>query len=612
MKNYIIYLLSILAMSLLLACDRGGEFELGNNTLALTLSCSDITRADADVDALNENKILSLDCYFYAASPNATTADFNAPSLAHRRISSINVIERYTTYISFTEEEISTIFGNSNKCFIYVIANRPDSVALPATPAGPTIKQLKALEVESDFQTYTSPQSSFFMDSEGNDVVTLTVNPNGSKTLEGNVVLRRTAAKISFTISKFGLADDNDTVEINGKKYTPNYGGIRIIFDNGVQKSTIAPDVVPLTDTTSIYFDTEEISMQTTDGHAPCTLSKPFYSYPSDWSVTEEKDAYISLVVPWKAVGEDIFKPYHYKVPINPDKDKLERNIHYKISVQISMLGTLDPDQAVEIAPSYVIFDCLDWNNDEINAIITDFRYLMVEENSYVLNNVDEIKIPYWTSHECEIVGAKITQADIKTGGDKTISNPMSYITKEDDKIIYSKVLDNNYMSETFDFAPYTIEFTIQHTTESTKYQEKITITQYPAIYGDYKVNTDYTNGGDNNGSRYTMVNGYYSTGQNNHTNLGNQDIFASCTGYHTNFSPNMYVFTVTSVEGTDYVIGDPRTTEIDTELVNARRVYRNTTTNNRKQFFFVCIIYHFLCGYIYHNFVFYDIHIHF
>ena len=99
-------------MSLLLACDRGGEFELGNNTLALTLSCSDITRADADVDALNENKILSLDCYFYAASPNATTADFNAPSLAHRRISSINAIEQYTTYISFTEEEISTIFGN--------------------------------------------------------------------------------------------------------------------------------------------------------------------------------------------------------------------------------------------------------------------------------------------------------------------------------------------------------------------------------------------------------------------------------------------------------------------------------------------------------------------
>ena len=85
----------------------------------------------------------------------------------------------------------------------------------------------------------------------------------------------------------------------------------------------------------------------------------------------------------------------------------------------------------------------------------------------------------------------------------------------------------------------------------------------------------------NNNASRYTMVNGYYSTSQNNHEKLSNQDFFASCTGYHTNFSPNMYVFTITSVEGTNYVIGDPRTTEIDTELINAKRVYNNSGGNN-------------------------------
>lgn len=563
MKNYIIYLLSILTMSLLLACDRGGEFELGNNTLALTLSCSDITRADdPDVDALNENKIVSLDCFFYAASPNATTADFNAPSLAHRRISSLNAIGQHTTYISFEEEEISTIFSNSNRCFIYVIANCSSDILSSFPTSLPTINQLKSLTIESNFQNYNTRQSSFVMDSEGDDVVTLTVNDNGTKTLSGEVELRRAASKISFSISKFGLADDNDEVEINGKTYIPNYEGIRVIFNNGVQKSTIAPDVVSLTDTTSIYFDTEEISMQPTDGHSPCTLSMPFYSYPSDWSATEENDAYISLVVPWKAVDEDIYKPYHYKVPINPDKDKLERNIHYKISVQISMLGTLDPDQAVEIAPSYVIFDCLDWNNDEINAIITDFRYLMVEENSYVLNNVDKIEIPYWTSHPCEIVDAKITQANIKEGGDKTISNPMSYIELKDDKIIYSKVLDNNYMSETFDFAPYTITFTIQHTTESTKYQEKITITQYPAIYGEAEENWDYSNNynsknGANGNNGFVFVNGYQGSPSYN-SNLNR--FFGTANGRsNTSASPNRYIFTVTSVGNTDYVIGDPR-----------------------------------------------------
>ena len=582
MKNYIIYLLSIFAMSLLLACDRGGEFELGNNTLALTLSCSDITRAtDPDVDALNENKIVSLDCFFYAASPNATTADFDAPSLAHRRISSISATGQYTTYISFEDEDIARIFGNSNKCFIYVIANRPESVALPATPAGPTINQLKALVVESDFRTYTTPQSSFVMDSEGNDVVTLTVNDNNSKTLEGDVELRRAAAKISFTISKFGEKAGSDVVTINGKTYTPNYEGIYVIFNNCVYRSHIAPDVVSNDDINDRYCDVGDnnakkiamLSTKVTEDKftTPCTLSMPFYSYPSDWSETEEKDAYISLVVPWKTVDDAgaEFIPYHYKVPINPDKDKLERNIHYKISVQISMLGTLDPDQAVVVEPSYVIFDCLNWNNDEINAIITDFRYLMVEENSYVLNNVDEIKIPYWTSHECEIVDIKITRPNLITGGTDNITSGYT-LERNADHIYYKRELINDFTKNNFDFAPYTITFTIQHTTESDDYQEEITITQYPAVYGSQDINTDATNGGtDNQYQGFVWVNGYQGTSANN-----NQDYFSAATGLSNSTgvtSTTMLVFTVSSVEGTKYVIGDPREEVVNSDFMNEK-----------------------------------------
>jgi hypothetical protein len=291
----------------------------------------------------------------------------------------------------------------------------------------------------------------------------------------------------------------------------------------------------------------------------------PFYSYPSDRSVIEANNPYISLVVPWKAVDEDRYKSYYYKVPINHDGDELKRNIHYKISVQISMLGNVDPDEPVVITPSYVIFDCLSWNNDPINTSITDFRYLMVEENSYVLNNVDKIEIPYWSSHPCKIVNATIKQADIKTGGDKTISNPELYITLEDDKIIYSKELDNNYMSKTFDFTPYTITFTIQHTTDSAKYQEKITITQYPAIYGDYEENSDYSDIAEgidkaNENRGFVYVNGYQGN-DNTKWDENNDWFFGSVPGNSNRpmQSPNRYIFTITSVEGTDYIIGDPR-----------------------------------------------------
>ena len=383
-------------------------------------------------------------------------------------------------------------------------------------------------------------------------------------------MLRRTAAKISFTISEFVL----DEVEIKGKIYTPNYNGIYVIFNNCVYKSHIAPDVVSNDNINNRYCDVgdnnaKKIAMEVKEDESTtsCTLSKPFYSYPSEWSATEENDAYISLIVPWitedNAGGNAI--SYHYKVPINYDKDKIERNIHYTISVQISVLGTVDPEAPIEINPSYVVFDCLeDWNSDPINADMTNFHYLMVEENSYVLNNVNTIEIPYWTSRPCKIVGAKITQADIKTGGDKTISNPESYITLEDDKIIYSKVLDNNYMSETFDFAPYTIEFTIQHnTTESTKFQEKITITQYPAIYGDYEENSDYTNGKNNDKKGYVYVNGYQGDAA-----ASGYDFFCSVPGNtrldeNPPVSPNRYIFTITSVEGTPYVIGDPRDMDV-------------------------------------------------
>lgn len=607
MKNYIIYLISIFAVSLLLSCDRGGEIEIENNTLELILSCNNlgITRAtDQGVDALGENAIESIDCFFYKADEVFT---FNSSAIKHKRVTSLTDFApgAYKASISFSEDEFKEIFGNlketntGDSCFIYVIANL--NLSNESLPDTLSINKLKALTIESDFLHYTTPQESFVMDSKGDSIngvnsVFLTVDSEKDKrTLFGVVPLYRTAAKISLTISKFGPDAFSDTIFIKNVKYVPVYDDIRVEFHNGVEKSHIAPDIVPNSDVEYFRTGLDDMNLIRTKigdyDSVSCVLKSPFYSYPFDWSDNEAYDAYISLVVPWRSVSATGGTPptsYYYKVPINYRADELVRNTHYKINVQISMLGTLDPDSTVILDPSYVVFDCIDWNNDTISTTITDFRYLMVEENSYVLNNVDKIEIPYWSSHPCKIVGAKITQADIKTGGDKTISNPELYITLEDDKIIYSKVLDNNYMSKTFDFTPYTIEFTIQHnTTDSTKYQEKITITQYPAIYGDYEVNSEYIDEeSNNNASHYTMVNGYYgkknsSSSANDQEGLENQDFFASCGGLFEGFSPNMYVFTITSVEGTNYVIGDPRTTEIDTVLINAKRKYENPVGNN-------------------------------
>ena len=609
MKNYIIYLISILAVSLLLSCDRGGEPELGNNTLRLTLACTDITRAtEVGDDDLNENKLISIDCFFYAAG-----ADFNTPALARRTISSINASGIYSTYISFEEDEIKEIFGdltgkNSASCLIYVIANRPSGVALP--DGNPTIKQLKSLTIESDFQEYAEPQSSFVMDSKGDDVVSLVVNSNGTKTLSATVPLYRTAAKISFSISGFGEKategseeSGDGSVVINGQTYTPNYEGIYVILNRAVTKSHIGPELVSNSNIEERFCNVgdddgvNKIRMVTTNG-LPFTLEMPFYSYPSDWNAnTGNNDSYISLVVPWETTKTNsdntkttTITPYHYKVPINYNGDKIERNTHYKISVQISILGTVDPEAPITIDPSYVVFDCLnDWNSDPINATITDFHYLMVEENSYVMNNVDEIKIPYWTSHPCVLETLYVQQLNLLTNTKDPMSRDDYTLELRDGYIYFEHVLHNSFEDDKFDFAPCEIKFRIKHTEAhnegSEPISEEITIIQYPALYGESYDNTDATNGNDNNANKgFVWVNGYQGTsvsgsGMNRYTTSNNGNIvkyFDGANGNSIFANRSMLVFSISSVEGTDYVIGDPREETVNNDFVGATHTVNN------------------------------------
>ncbi len=617
MKKYVGYLiLAFAVMFILPSCENGDEVDFADNTLTLTLSCNDLglTRATVDgEDEYNENIVNSIDCYFYASGANFNTAAL----LVKNNISTLTetATGTYTATIKFEEEELKTLFGTVNRggsanCLIYVIANRPAGVALPMTDGVvklATINELKALTITSDF-TKPQAQAFFVMDSDGNpdstndtsvagdtntdidndDIVTYTIDNNGTKSLTGIVPLYRTAAKITLSVNRFGPEGANNTVTIGDKTYTPNYGGVYAVLHNGVSNSVIAPDAVSRQVTSDDLFTTANFSM--TAQSAPCKLGTPFYSYASDWSETSGNAAYITLVVPWRANGETAYTPYYYKVPVNFSGDKLERNTHYKIDIAVSILGTLNPDETVTIEPSYTI---LNWSDDAIPTSMSEFRYLMVEKNKYEMNNIDIIDIPYWTSHNCTIVNISVKKPDLYNGGDRTIDVTSGYdldLTTKDGNayITYSRVLNNDYTSSTFDFAPYTIKFRIQHTTESATYYEDIEIIQNPAIYGNYEVNVDGTSD-RNNG--YTFVNGYQGT------NSGNYDFFGSVNGMgSTKSSPNRYIFTVTSVEGTPYTIGDPRDMEITYDGDEAdwynrgRRITNgviNLTENNEIQYYY-------------------------
>lgn len=620
MKKYVAYLILAFAVMLVLpSCENRTGIDFAENTLTLTLSCNNLglTRATENGDDnLNENTVNSIDCYFYPIGANFN----NTPAvLVKDNITALTETTEgtYTANIKFEETELTALFGTvakggSAQCLIYVIANRPVNVTLPT--GNPTINELKALTITSDFSK-SQAQQLFVMDSDAtpdsnndtsvagdddtdidnDDIVIYTIDANGSKSLTATVPLYRTAAKITLSVNRFGPENGGNKVTVDGKTYTPNYGGVYAVLHNGINKSVIAPDVVSRSVASSDFFATESFSM--TAQSAPCKLSVPFYSYASDWSESPENAAYITLVVPWKAESENAYTPYYYKVPINYSGDKLKRNTHYKIDIAVSILGTLNPDQTVEILPSYTI---LDWNSDEVNTSMSDFRYLMVEKNHYEMDNINEIKIPYWTSHDCQIVNVKVQRMDLNDGEYDNITSGYT-LELRDGSIYYERELDNLYTSPTFDFTPYVITFTIQHTTldeHGNRKSEDIKITQYPAIYGERDVNTDYTNGGGTNGNiGFVWINGYTGNigeASNVPGSVPNQYLesnfkdghYKACFDRSNGLSSSggvtsntMLVFTISSVEGTKYVIGDPREESVNNDFINAK--HRGNTNND-------------------------------
>ena len=574
---------------LLPSCDNnGGDVELEEGTLTLTLTCNDLglTRATIEgEDTYKENTIKSIDCYFYKK-----TDGFDVAAAVVKSIKNIqDAVGSYTTTIKFEQSEFEALFDKNatteQQCLIYVIANYSGTLPIEDNTATidkveTSINYLKGLVVESDFDNYTIDDNwSFVMDSKGNTTTDIATLSADKKSLTGEIPLYRTAAKITLHINRFGPSGTPGYVELGEDMYKPYLGGIYAVLHNGVKKSTIAPDAVEYNKSDDDYFTTDNFNLITAENTT--SIKKPFYSYASDWNENDENEAYITLIVPWKKVNsadddvnsEEGTEDYYYTVPVSYQAKTLLRNTHYKINISVSILGTLDPNQTVTITPSYEI---IDWSSESIGTNMETFRYLEVEKNHYVMNNVNEIYIPYWSSHECEIVDVTITQPDLKNGGTK------KYLTNDDEEddfykleekdyyldnseedkknkyIKYHLTLNNVYTSDKFDFAPYTITFTIQHTTESETYYEDIEIIQYPAIYGDYEENSDYTNGKNNDNIGYVYVNGY-----NDDIRKNGVDDFGTVPGNNSlgsrPGSQNRYIFTVTSVEGTPYVIGDPR-----------------------------------------------------
>ena len=571
---------------LLTSCDQQEFLQNKGGNVYINVMCRkhDSRAVTNGVDAYNENKINSLDCFFYTSDSDFTD---NAVFYIHK---DVNINTSGIVDINFTSELLETVFGafneeqqkyHSSQCFIYLIANLPNNVILSGTES---IKELKSKTIEANFLS-SDVQSEFVMDSKGDDVVSIVVNDDNSCDLTANVTLYRAASKIALNIaSVVGQVTVGDDIYYSQPK------NMQVYMHSGVSKTNIDNDITPYLIRESDYFDFSaeySIGYRTLFNASNEVIgyeqNTPFYSYPTDWNSDDNKELYLTLVVPWRKNNDSEYRSCYYQIPVNSLDENILRNHFYKINLSVGILGSFEKNTAVTINPSYIILDVEDWNEVNNSVVMQNFRYLMVKETSHVLHNLEEFRIPYVTSHECEIFNVKFEKYDVSgvdAGGVWKTSNK-SYVLSLDaeNNIYFYNTLDNNYMSSTFDFTPYRLTFSIRHK-DNDNYVEEIDILQYPAIYADAFTNADYNNGGNINGNYgYMFVNGYTSSSDTKHNNLSNQDFFCSAPGLtNDGASPNMYVFTITSIQGLDYVIGDPRTNTIDTELRDAKRKYRNAS----------------------------------
>ena len=540
----ILFMAGLLALS---SCDKSGT-EIREEGGAITISLSSaelVTRATmAGEDKYNENTIKRIDWFLYEKDKTSGQA------VKFGRVDNLNATGEETIRVNVTEEEVNTkIFPKTlgkNVCDVFLIVNLPDGVKI----SGTSVAELEALAIEANFASGT--QKSFVMTGKGAAEI-----KDRKKILAatGTIYVDRVASKISLT------AKVANSIEAGGKTWVSNPKTMKIQFCKGQSTAVLSGNPTAVA-ASSFDYEKRTYTKNTEKTENGFTIwnGDPFYSYPKTWN-SGDKDAepYLLIELPWSSQGgaTNTYKSCYYKVFLS--SEELVRNTWYDITLTLSVLGSF-----TETEPTVMItglqYKVCNWSSFAFSAEIQAARYLVVDQNEYVMNNIPTLEIPFLSSHECTLVKekVKVTKRDIKNGGDIDVTSGYN-IDIVGSNIVYSKELDNVYSSPTFDFVPYTITLTIQHTDDK-NFSETITITQYPAIYGlDYE-NSDWSNDDEENGDNgFVFVNGY----QGSSAKAG-QDFFCSANGMQNAYggaSPNMYVFTVTNVNGTNYIIGDPRET---------------------------------------------------
>ena len=621
-------LLCSLLMILLGSCvSDEGVLDSGDKvnvklTLELTRQTRMGTRSDAGVDDLNENVINIVDLFLYKKDDALANRQpvFAATELV---VSSYNGNTHTAEFEVFLpSDKFEQLFPTDadTQCDVYIIANRPTASAngdnaLPLDDwSVSSLKENTVLyspsmgkRTQNGTTSLYSPtaEESFVMDGLA------TISRNG-QVLTGSIPVERVASKISLVIQ--GIADE--VTDENGVVWKSDKESVRLSFRRGSNRTKLGstPTEYLYTAKDEDIFNVNAVNFDKTVGTS-LTTNVPFYTYPTNWGDNEKTRSHFILVAQWvKKEDESVKQLTYYEINVNAAGTYTKRNTHYKIYQKIEVLGSTDEESAEVIYPcNYMI---LDWGNTMAGTDITDsdasmskFRYLVVDETNIEMHNTVSETIDYFSSDPVKISRIVVKRENLSdiasvTETLATVSNPTA-TTNENGDLVYTINAGNrlsvrpviltvhyanpsilgdrsyiimehnllNDMSEAADYTGYTIEFDVVHQ-DNANYKETVEILQYPMLLVEAELNSNYRE----NPNNYNNKKGYVILNKDiNTSTLGGANGISSNAG---NKNPNRYIVSVTSLpEGTEYIIGDPRSSSVNN--LNWNNNFSTATTMN-------------------------------
>lgn len=441
-------LTALFAVAALSACSDETDFPSGDIdkagyiTLRVKNSKAD-SRAEVADDDNNENLISSLVlCLYPENNPSGKPAFVKSYTFNTR--TQVTIEEKFTTELA------NTLFpGGANTCHALVVANLPEADA-SAISVETSLEDIRKIAISSEFDT-KDVQDAFIMDGDAAVIRTGANTANDKAT--GDIPLTRAAARITLAAKLQNITiGEGDEAEV----WEPDPRGLRVILNNGVKNSAVNP--ANHENVADDYYSTPWSGARTftrAEGAAstdPYTHSVPFYTYPNSWAADGSSDnmTYMTLVCPWRKQGdgEAQFRNYYYMVPVLKDGNELVRNVAYQVNISLGVLGSLTPDEPMEILDCS--YTAVNWGDLNMDVNIQDSRYLVVDQNSYVMDNVTDISIPYYTSHPSEITDIKMTYYRYNVSKQKdseySVTIPLSQIVRTNEGNDYqgNSLLEHN------------------------------------------------------------------------------------------------------------------------------------------------------------------------